>query len=84
MSFGCALCPYELIGLMRTQTEEMRLQIITTAKISSKFSQESPYISNMFSWESSNFHSNFHVGKGSPRHSKDLSGKLIDLEIQII
>ena len=25
----------------------------------------------------------FHVSKRSPRHSKDVSGKLIDLEIQI-
>jgi len=29
----------------------------------------------------SNFHTSFHLSKRSPRHSKDLSGKLIVLEI---
>jgi len=65
------------------QTEEIVLQIITTAKISYNFPLESPYISNSFSRESPNFHTSFHVWKRSPRHSKDLSGKLIDLEVQI-
>jgi len=65
------------------QTEEIGLKIITTAKKINKFSQESPYISNMFSRESTNFHTSFHVCKRSPRHSQDLSLKLIDIEIQI-
>jgi len=33
--------------------------------------------------ESTNFQTNFRVGSRRPRHSKDLSGKLRDLEIQI-
>ena len=45
--------------------------------------QLSPYISNTFSRESPKFQTDFHVSKRSPRHSKDLLGKLIDLEIQI-
>jgi len=65
------------------QTEEIGLQIITTAKISNEFSRESPYISNTFSGVSPNFQTNFHVSKRSPRHSKDLTGKLLDLKIQI-
>ena len=65
------------------QTEEIGLQIIATAKISNKFSRESPYISNTISQESPNFHTSFYVCKRSPRHSKNLSGKLIDLEIEI-
>jgi len=40
---------------------------ITTAGISFN----SPYISNTFSRESRNFHSNFHACKRSPRHSKN-------------
>ena len=47
------------------------------------FSRECPYISNTFSRESPNFRTSFHVSKQSPRHSKDLSGKLVHLEIQI-
>jgi len=54
-----------------------------TAKISNEFSRESPYISNTLSQESPNFQTNFHASKRSPWHAKDLSGKLIDLEIQI-
>ena len=69
---------------MRTpQTEEIRLTIITTTKISNKFLRESQYIFNMFSQESPNFHASFHVCKRSLRHSKNLSGKSLDLEIQI-
>ena len=45
------------------QTEEIRLQIITTAKNSNKFARESPYISNTFSRETPNFHASFHVCK---------------------
>jgi len=62
----------------------LKLKTITTTKISNEFSRESPYISNTFSRESSNFQANFHVSKRSPRHSKDLTGKLLNLEIQII
>jgi len=47
-----------------------------TAKIS-------PYISNTISQESPNFQTNLHASKQSPWRAKDLSGKLIDLEIQI-
>ena len=59
-----------------------RTLIVTTAKISYKFSRESPYISNKFSRKSTRFQTSFHGSQRSPRHSKDLSGKLIDLEIQ--
>jgi len=65
------------------QTGEIGLTIITTAKISNQFSRHSPYISNTFSRESPNFQANSHVSKRNPRHSKDLTGKLLDLEIQI-
>jgi len=65
------------------QTEEIGLKIITTAKNSNKFSRESPYISNTFSRQSPNLPANLHANKWSPRHSKDLTGKLLDLEIQI-
>ena len=59
------------------------LKIITTAKICNKFSRESPYISNTCSREPSKFPKPFQLSKQSPRLSKDLWGKLIDLEIQI-
>jgi len=59
-----------------------RTLIVTTANISYKFSRESPYISNKFSRKSTRFQTSFHGSQRSPRHSKDLSGKLIDLEIQ--
>jgi len=65
------------------QTEEIGLEIITTAKISNKFSRGSPNISIKFLRESPKFDNKIHGNKRSPRHSKDLSGKLIDLEIQI-
>ena len=65
------------------QTEEIGRKIITTAKISYKFSPKSPYKSHTFSRESPKFQTQFHMRKRSPRRSKDLSGKLIDLEIQI-
>ena len=70
---------------MCVHTEEIRLQIITTAKKFSKFSPESPYTSNMFSRESPKFQTRSHVSKRSPcpSLSKSLGGKLIDLEIQI-
>jgi len=64
------------------QTEETRLKKIATAKIYNKFSWQSSYSSNMFSQESSNLHTIFHVCKRSPRHSKNLTRKLLDLEIQ--
>jgi len=77
--------PYPMCVLRHThpRTEEIGLQIITTAKISNKFSRESPYTSNMFSRESPKFQTGFHVSKRSPRHSKDLPENRVDLEIQI-
>jgi len=48
-------------------TEEIRLKIITTAKISNKISQESPYISNIFSWESPKFQTGFHLSKNDSK-----------------
>jgi len=65
------------------QTEEIALEIITTAKISNKFSRKSPSILNNCSRESPKFQTSFHGNSWCPRHSKDLSGKLIDLDIQI-
>jgi len=57
-------------------------QVFTTIKISNKFS---PYNSNTgtFSRESPHFHSRFQVCKRSPRHSKDLTIKSLNLVIQI-
>jgi len=65
------------------RTEEIGLKLITTAKISNKFSRESPYISNKFLRDSPKIWTKFHLSKWSPCHSNDLSGKLIDLKIQI-
>ena len=65
------------------QTEETALEIITTAKISNKFSRESLYIWNNCSRESPKFQTSFLGNSRCPRQTKDLSGKLIDLEIQI-
>jgi len=59
------------------------LNLITNVKISTKFSLYSPYISNTFSRESPSFHTSFQVCKRSPLHSKDLTIKSLDLEIQI-
>jgi len=70
-------------ALRSARTDEIMLKMITAAKISNKFSRESPYISNTFSRESPKFQTSFQRSKRSPRHSKDLSGKLIDLEIEI-
>jgi len=64
--------------------EEIGLKIITTDQISNQFSRKSPYISNTFSRESLIFQTCFSVNKWSSRHSKDLSGKLIDLKIQMV
>jgi len=48
------------------QTEEIGLKTITTAKISNKFSQESPYVKlNMFSRESPKFVTGLQVSKWS-------------------
>jgi len=65
------------------RTEDIVIKIITTGKISKKFSLQSPYISNTFSRESLEFQTSFHMSKQSLRHTKELPGKLIDLEIQI-
>jgi len=54
---------------------ETGLEIITTAKISNKFSKESPYISNTFSRESPRFQTGFHLRKRGPCHSKEWTGK---------
>jgi len=72
-----------LRGRAAPQTEEVGLKMITTAKISNMFSLESPYISNTFSQEYPKFQTSFHASKRTPRRSKDLSGKLIDLKMQI-
>ena len=45
---------------------EIGLKIITTAKISNKFSRESPYISNKFSRDSPIFQTFFTSVKGVP------------------
>jgi len=55
-----------------SRTEKMGLQNITIAEISNRFSLELP-----------KFTTSFHGSKRCPRHSKDLSGKLVDLEISI-
>jgi len=65
------------------RAEEIRLQIITTAQNSNKLLPESPYTSNTFLREFPGFHTRFHERKRSPRHSKDLPGNQVDLEIQI-
>jgi len=57
-------------------TEEIWLNTITTAKFFNMFSQESPYISNTFFWESPKIKTGFHVSKWSPRHSNECPGKL--------
>ena len=64
-------------GIILPQTEDIGIEIITTAKISNKFLLESLYISNDFPRESPHFHGS----KRSPCHAKDRSGKVIDLEI---
>jgi len=48
-----------------------------------QFSRESPCLSNWFSRESPKFQTLFNMSKRIPHYSKGLSGKLIDLEIQI-
>jgi len=69
-------------ALRSPRTDEIMLKMITTAKISNKFSRESRYVSNTFSRESRKFQTSFQLSIRSPRHSKDL-GKLIDLEIEM-
>jgi len=68
------------------QTEEVGLKIILsklpTAKTFIKFSRASSYILNTFSGGSQRFQTHLDMTKRSPRLSKDLSGKLKDLEIQ--
>jgi len=56
---------------MRPRKEEIRLQIITTAIISNKFSREVLYTSNTFSLKSQKIQTGFHVNKRSPRHPKN-------------
>ena len=67
-----------------SRTEEIRLKIITNAKISDKFSRDSTYISNTFSQESPNFQTGFYVSKQSPHHLKEFTGNPDNLEIQKI
>ena len=74
---------YTMTNMRTPQTEEIRLTTITTTRISKKFLQESQYIFNTCSQESPDFHASFHVCKRSLRHSKNLSRKSLDLEIQI-
>ena len=71
----CAKCYTSSLPLPVPQTKEIGLKIITTAKISNKFSQESPYMSNTFSRESPTFQTGFHVNNRSPRHSKECTVK---------
>jgi len=71
----CAKCYTSSHPLPVPQTKEIGLKIITTAKISNKFSQESPYMSNTFSRESPTFQTGFHVNNRSPRHSKECTVK---------
>jgi len=66
-----------------SRTEEIGLQIITTPKISNNFSREAPYISNTFSRESPKLHTSSHVSKRNPRHSKDLPGNWVNLQIRM-
>ena len=65
------------------QTEEIWLEMITTAEISDKFSRESPYMWNTFSRKSPKIQTGFHVRKRSLRHSNEWPGKPAYLEIQI-
>jgi len=75
---------YLMIIIIQTpQTEEIGLEIISTAKISDRFSQESLYISITFSRESPKFETGVQLSKRSPRHSKENPGKLDNLEIQM-
>jgi len=48
----------------------LRLLRVPAAKISNKFSRESPYIWNTFSREFPRFQTGFRVSKRSPRHSE--------------
>ena len=57
---------------------------LPTTKFSDKFSRESLYTLNTVSWESPKFQASFHGSNWSPHHPRDLSGKLMDLEIQIL
>jgi len=75
---------HDILCASLPRTEEIEIKTFTTPKISNKFSWESPYTLNTFSREASRFPTGFCLSKRSVRHSKDLSGKLIDLEIQII
>jgi len=68
---------------LHPQTEEIGLQIITTAKISNKFSRESPYISIPFSRESPKFQTGFHGSRVKSPSLKRWTGKPSNLEIQI-
>jgi len=62
--------PYQRARHMYLQTEEIGLKIITTAKISNKFSRESPYISNTFHGSSQNFKQIFTWVNGVPGTQK--------------
>jgi len=86
--FFCCTCPCDH---MLPQMEEIKLKIITTAKISDKIFTGVPIhiqhvfmgVPNTFSWESPTFQPRFQSSKRSSRYSKDLSGKMTDLEILI-
>ena len=82
----CATTLYLFISLSLylfiQQTEEIGLQIITTVKISTSFHGSARIYQTRFH-ESPNFHTSFRVCKWSPCHSKDLTRKSLDLEIQI-
>jgi len=65
------------------QTEEKELKIITTAKISTSFHGNPCVFQTSFHGRPQNFIIVFQ-SKRNPRHSKDLSEKLTDLEIKIL
>jgi len=55
---------------MNPRTEEIGLTIITTAKISNKFSRESPYIQTRFLGSPQNFNQGFTWVNGVPVSQK--------------
>ena len=71
------------IDTVQTRKIKKEIKITTAAKISSKFSRESPYISNTFLRKSLKYQTDFHGCKRSPRHSKYLPGNWVNLEIRI-
>ena len=65
------------------RAEEIGRQIITTAKISNKFSLSTCNFQTIFHGIPQKFKHIFTWVNGSLRHSKEWTGKLSNLEIQI-